>query len=388
MKNNAAFLINSLAGGGAERVVSTLLNNFIDDYDCTLIVFDKTIDYDLDPRINIVSLDMQSSSGVVNFLLLPILAFKLSKVLKSLDIKVLVSFLHRANYVNCLSKLFSSHKVVISERIASSSLYADGSLLSKVSNFLVKHLYAKADLIISVSHAIKMDLQRNYNISVKQEVIYNPYDIDLIHSKSKELVEIDMKNAVVTVGSLSKRKGHAGLLKAFSLLSCQDTQLVILGVGDQLDTLTALSETYGIASRVTFLGFDSNPYKYLAKAKLFVLNSESEGFPNVLAEALVCGCAAISTDCLSGPREILAPGTDYTHQLKDGVELAKYGVLVPTHRPDMLHDAFESLIRDEDKLHSLRQSAYEAIHTFSIEQIASRYLEVINGQVEDYDRSR
>ncbi|MGR5094974.1 N-acetylgalactosamine-N, N'-diacetylbacillosaminyl-diphospho-undecaprenol 4-alpha-N-acetylgalactosaminyltransferase [Vibrio mediterranei] len=377
MRNNVAFLINSLAGGGAERVVSTLMNHFVDDYDCTLIVFEEDIDYDLDPRIKVVSLNVANSSGLVNFLSLPFLAFKLSRVIKSLEITTLVSFLHRANYVNCLSRLFSKHRIVISERIASSSLYSDNSIASRVSNFLVKSLYPKADLIVSVSHAIKADLERNYQVNAKQVVIYNPYDIEAIRSKSELAVPIEMDNTIVTVGSLSPRKGHLGLIKAFSKLADKSAELVILGVGEQLESLKSLANELGVSSRVRFVGFDSNPYKYLSKAKLFVLNSESEGFPNVLAEALVCNCAVVSTDCLSGPREILAPSTDFTSHLKGSIEHAKYGILVPVGDPDSLLQAIESVYQDPHKLQSMRGLANEAIQTFTLEHISSQYLDVI-----------
>ena len=151
------FLINSLDGGGAERVVSTLLNNFVDECDCYLILLEDKISYELDGRIKIIILNknFSTNNGLIKFLSLPILGYKVSKIIKQYNFTQVVSFLYRSNYINILAKYFTKHKVIISERIAPTSMYADDSISSKISKFLIKLLYNKSDLIISVSKAIK-----------------------------------------------------------------------------------------------------------------------------------------------------------------------------------------------------------------------------------------
>ncbi len=369
------FLINSLDGGGAERVVSTLLNNLVDDYDCYLILLEDKISYELDSRIKIIILNNSSSrNGLIKFLSLPLLGYKLSKIIKEYNFSQVISFLYRSNYINILAKYLSKQKVIISERIAPSSMYADNSPSSKISKYLIKTLYNKADLIIPVSKAIKNDLETNFNIKTKQIVIYNPYDIDNIIKLSQEKIniEIDKENSIITVGSLGKRKNHSLLINAFSKVE-KNLKLYILGVGGEEQNLKNLTINLGIQDRVIFLGFDNNPYKYLSKCSTFVLSSNSEGFPNVLAEAMICGCSVISTDCLSGPREILAPSSDIALQLKDTIEEEEFGILTPINNENKMIEAIH-VMRSSDKY---SHKAKERVVDFKIEQIIKEYKDVI-----------
>jgi len=374
------FLINSLDGGGAERVVSTLLNNFVNEYECYLILMENEISYKLDNKVKIINLNENSNiSGIKKLIRLPIIAYKLSKIIKQYNFTQVISFLHRANYVNSLSKIFSNHKVIISERIASSSLYSDSSMTSKISRFLIRSLYNKADLIISVSKAIKYDLEQNFNITTKQIVIYNPYNIEHINNLTKEKIniEINKEKSIITVGSLQKRKNHSMLIKAFSKIEDKEYRLYILGIGTEEENLKLLVKNLKIKDRVVFLGFDNNPYKYLAKCSVFVLSSNSEGFPNVLAEAMVCGCSVISTDCLSGPREILAPCSNENKRLFDNIELAEYGILTAINNEKLLIKAFDLLLNNENLLNKYSIKAKERSLDFTIKNIVNEYKKVI-----------
>lgn len=87
----------------------------------------------------------------------------------------------------------------------------------------------------------------------------------------------------------------------------------------------------GLADKVVFCGFESNPFKYVSRCDCFVLSSDVEGFPNVLIEALACGKPVISTDCSSGPRELLAPATDLHHRAINNYEIGEYGILTPVN---------------------------------------------------------
>lgn len=376
MKNKIAFMINSLAGGGAERVVSTLLNELVDEYECYVILFENKIDYDLDHRVKVITIGHNYRAGLVNFLTLPFLAKSLASTVLKYKLPTVVSFLHRANYVNCLSSILSPHRIIISERIAASSLYQGKSLSSRISHYLIKKLYPKADVIISVSHAIKEELTIKYGIGNKHIVIYNPYHLSRIESLSLESVDIDMRNTIVTIGSLSKRKDHAGLLNALSLIENKALRLVLVGVGDQEQQLKKLATKLNIESRVIFAGFDRNPYKYLSKCSIFVSNSQSEGFPNVIAEALACGCPVVSTDCLSGPREILAPNTNYNVQLRSEMELALYGIIVPINSPVILAQAIDMMcVEQVNEQYRIKSKSRAA--DFNLVHITSQYIDII-----------
>lgn len=380
MIKKIVILINSLDGGGAERVVSTLLNNFVENYECYLILMENKISYELDNRINILYLNETSNeNGAIKFLRLPLIAYKLSKIIKEHQFTQVVSFLHRANYINVISKYISSHQVILSERIASSSMYSDDSITSKVSKYLIKTLYPKSDLIISVTNAIKNDLIDNFDIKVKQEVIYNPYDIKNINRLSKENINIEIhkEKSIITVGSLQKRKNINLLINAFAKIEDDEYKLYILGKGKEKENLKSLARELNIENKVIFLGFDNNPYKYLSKCSIFVLSSNSEGFPNVLAEAMVCGCSVISTDCLSGPREILDPNSDANFQLTNDIELAEFGILTPTNKEKKLKEAMDVIIKDKELRERYCLKTKERMKDFSIEKIIQQYKDVI-----------
>ena len=380
MNKKIVIFINSLDGGGAERVISTLLNNLVEKYECHLILMENKISYELDSRINIISLDEKSNqNGIVKLLRLAIISYKLSKVIKKHNFFQITSFLYRANYVNILAKFLSKHKCIISERIAPSSMYEDNSFSSKISKFLIKNLYNKADKIIPVSKAIENDLIKKFGINIKQKVIYNPYEIEKIEQLSKEDVscEIDRSKSIITVGSLGKRKNHSLLINAFSKIDDKEYKLYILGKGKEESNLKSLVSELRLNERVIFLGFDNNPYKYLSKCGIFVLASNSEGFPNVLAEAMVCGCSVISTDCLSGPREILVPNSDVNFQLENNIELAEYGILIPIKNVDKLQEAMNLIINDESLRKSYQDKAKQRANDFRIDKIIKQYEEII-----------
>ncbi|MDD2698664.1 MAG: glycosyltransferase [Arcobacteraceae bacterium] len=373
-------LINSLDGGGAERVVSTLLNSYIDKYECYLILMESKISYELDSRIKIIFLDEKSNQhGLIKLIRLPIIAYKLGKIIKKYNFSKVISFLHRANYVNVLAKRFGYHKAIISERIASSSLYYDDSITSKISKFLIKYLYNKADLIISVSKAIVNDLKYNFEIKVEQKVIYNPYDIDKIEKLSNEAIEIqiDKEKSIIAVGSLQKRKNYSLLLESFSKLKDEEFKLYILGKGEEEFYLKSLASTLNISDRVVFLGFDNNPYKYLSKCGIFVLTSNSEGFPNVLIEAMICGCRVISTDCLSGPREILSPLSDVEFQLKNTIEVTEYGILTPIEQKKQLEEAILLMINDDELRENYTKKIKERVENFRQNKILNEFENIL-----------
>lgn len=380
MNKKIVILINSLDGGGAERVVITLLNNLVEKYECHLILMENKISYEIDKRINIISLDEKiNQCGIVKLIRLPIIAYKLSKIIKKYKFSQVNSFLYRANYVNILARYLSNHKSVISERIAPSSMYEEKSISSKISKFLIKNLYNKADEIIPVSKAIENDLVKEFSINVKQNVIYNPYDIKKIQELANEpnFYEINREKSIITVGSLGKRKNHNLLINAFSKIDDKEYKLYILGKGEEEINLRILVKNLNLDKRVIFLGFDNNPYKYLSKCGIFVLTSNSEGFPNVLVEAMICGCSTISTDCLSGPREILAPTSNISFQLNDKIEFAEYGVLTPIKNVEKLKEAMNLMINDENLRKNYQDKAKQRANDFKIEKIIKQYERIL-----------
>ena len=371
---NIVILINSLESGGAERVVSNLLNVWVQKYDCYLILIHSYKFYELDKRVKIIDLnESKELSGFVKFLRLSILAYKLSKIIKKYKFEKIVSFLTRANYINILSNIFIKHKTIINERAMPSLQYQYG-INGKINRFLIKFLYSKADLCLSNSYGNMIDLKNNFNVT-ELNYIHNPINLDMIEKMSKEEIEIEKKRfTFVTIGRVDHGKNHRLIIDAIKDI---DADLWIIGDGELKSILELRIENLELNDKVTLLGRKENPFAYISKADCFIFTSNYEGFPNVLVEALTCRLPVISTDCLSGPREILAPNTDIRFQLKEKIELAEYGILTPIKDVNELQKAMCLMINNNDLRKKYKEKAKQRANDFRIEKIIKQYEEIL-----------
>ncbi|WP_419678389.1 glycosyltransferase [Aliarcobacter lanthieri] len=368
-------LINSLESGGAERVVSNLLNNLVNTYDCYLILIHDYKFYDIDSRVKIITLnESKELSGIIKLLRLPILSYKLSKIIKEYEFDKIISFLTRSNYINVLSNIFIKHKTIINERAMPSLQYEYG-IDGKVNRFLIKSLYPKADLCLSNSYGNMMDLNNNFKV-INLDYIHNPFNIEMIEKMSKEEIEIKKKRfTFVTVGRLDKGKNHKLIIDAIRDI---DADLWIIGDGNLKEELQKYIKELSLNDKVYLLGKKENPFAYISKADCFVFASNHEGFPNVLVEALACGLTVITTDCKSGPREILATKSDINFQLENNIELAEYGILTPIESVYNLQEAINLTINDEHLRNKYQDKAKQRANDFRIEEIIKQYEKIIN----------
>ncbi len=369
MKKNLAILINSFGSGGAERVVSILLRE-LKEFNITLVLLERDIFYDTPKDVEVIYLSNSNinSSGVKKLLMLPIFAFKYKKILKDKNIKISLSFLTRSNYVNTIAKLFGSKaKTIISERSYFSFVYGGKNLNSFINKKLVS-LYRFANIATANSKGSALDLERSYKIK-NIKVIYNPIDIEKINAlKSKKIDLLKKRFTLITIGRLVKEKNHSLIIDAIKDI---DVDLWIIGDGELKYELEEKIKSLSIEDRVLLLGREENPYKFLDKADAFVFASNYEGFPNVLIEALACKLPVISTDCLSGPREILAPNTEYKN-LED-IEVAEYGVLTPVGNLNSLKKAI-NLIKNNAKLREEYISkSYKRLEPLTIKNITKEW---------------
>jgi len=184
-----------------------------------------------------------------------------------------------------------------------------------------KKIYDKKN-IITVSKGIEKNfLKFNFDIN-SITTIYNPFDEEKIIILSNEF-NVKEKNYILHVASLRDVKRQDVLLKAYKLANLKE-DLLIIGDGAKKEDLIKLAKDLGIQNRVKFLGLKQNPYPYIKNAKLLVLSSEAEGFGNVLIESLILKTPVVSTDCNSGPREILTGELkNYLSEVNNPEDLAK-----------------------------------------------------------------
>jgi glycosyltransferase involved in cell wall biosynthesis len=241
---------------------------------------------------------------------------------------------------------------------------------------LLGHAYRLADGIIAVSDGVADDLARESGLPrARITTVYNPVLTPDLAAMASEPVAHrwflpSAPPVVLGIGSLSPRKDFPTLVRAFARLRQErDCRLVILGQAasprkteEQRALLIALAARLGVAADVDLPGFVANPFAYLARASVFVLSSAFEGLPGVLIEALACGCPVVSTDCPSGPAEVLEGG--------------RFGALVPVGDDQAMAAAMAATL--ERPIAATTLQARAAI--FSVDQAVDRYLDLLFDQ--------
>ncbi len=368
-------LVYSLSGGGAERVVSYLLAHFhLNKVEIHLFLMNNVIKHDVPDGVTIHFIEKSSSneSGVKKLLKIPLLAYRYAKLTKKLNITHSLSLLTRPNYINIIARYFNRgiNKLMVSERAFPSLQYGYGDINSKINRFLISKLYPKADLIICNSEGNKNDLIENFGIpELATTVINNPIDfkkIDLI-APIEDFFDRNYFN-LISVGRLDEGKNHKLLINAVSELS--NVRLYILGEGHLRHELEDLIKSKNLGEKVFLLGFNSNPYTYLKSADLFIFGSNHEGFPNVLLEAMACSLPILSTNCKSGPSEIL----EYDEKEINGLMVTDYGILVPVKNEEAMKKGIEYF--------SVNQSYYSQCKENIIKRIQDFDTSIILGEFE------
>jgi len=362
------FLINSLSTGGAEKVLTEIANELVKKYEVEIIFLEKNEFYELNKKIQKTYLSnfKGNESGIKKLIYIPILAWKLKRYIKKNNIRIVQSHLFRANYINSFSKLIGSNHIVQLVTTGRVSRYKEMGFIGKINLFLVKHLYAKANLLISKSMGMKKDIEMLFNFKMSHIVINNPYNIRKIEKMAEEVISDFnfQKNKIylISVGRLISLKRYNEIIELLPELD-NNIELIILGEGPEKKKLAKLATKLKVKTRVHFLGQVKNPYKYMKRSNIFISCSESEGFPNVLVEAMICELPVISSDCISGPREILGPN--------------KYGLLFDVGDKNKLLENINILLNDNVLRKQLVKKAKKRSYDFSMEKIVKKYKEIL-----------
>ncbi len=311
-KKTIAVVINSLKlGGGAERVASIVgseLNKR--GYPVHFLVFTDAQDkYEYSGNYFNVGKGININSSLGAFLAIFRRAWRIKKYCKERNIDTIISFMEEANFASIVSKTIFKNK---SKTII--SIRNNPFNKKKNSKKIMKLFYPFASSITVVSRKIKKDLQNNFGLE-KIKVIYNPVDFQKIQILKNEQLSSKYQKlfqnsfVFINIGRLTEQKGQYYLIRAFRDVKkkTENTKLIILGEGPLRKKLEKLIKTLGLENDVFLLGNRANVYKYLANSNCFILSSLWEGLPNTLLEAMAVGLPAISTDCATGSREIIAP---------------------------------------------------------------------------------
>lgn len=395
------FICDSAAGGGAERILTYLVNN-IDrrSYSPSLFLLvrpDRGYPLETDVPVQclarnisfplnillwilgcIISLPLifkpkklpehvRYCKGVLNQLFGGIVS--LGRQLKKEPPQVVVVFLQTSIVITLLACWLYRIRVPV--------CCSDRVLLSQELNrrrfpwlnfWLLRFLFRRAAGFIAVSEEARLDLITNFRVPADRvRTIYNGLDLEKVRAKACESLNEDEQNIMrpgfchfVAVGRLSEQKHFSLLIKSFrhvhSTLPCR---LVILGEGEQRAHLEELIHQLNLDEDVVLVGWCDNPFRIMRAADIFVLSSLYEGFPNVLLEAMAVGLPVISAKCPSGPAELLEEG--------------EFGILVP---PDNVHAlALEMRKMAEDKAFRAHMAAraQERVQDYSLKRMIGQF---------------
>lgn len=381
------FLLPDFEEGGMPKVASNILTGLSNrEFDKYLILLDRNsqLKYEHDAKVIFIIPRGKTKWQKIGVYIKRIFAIK--KLKREQQFDTVISFGVAANIINIITK--GREKTVCTEHALKSLENKTWGFLGTIYNFLMKRFYGKADQLVAISEVMKEDLQKNYAIHKPIDVIYNPHIVSHLTERSAELLDTEEQLLfskgpnLVTVGRLTYAKGQWHLLRIMASLKQRfpDIQLFILGIGELEERLKKLAKQLQIDDNVHFLGFKSNPLKYIQHADIFVLSSLYEGLPNALIEALACRTPVISADCKSGPREIL-DGNKMIHKQISQFECCRYGILTPPFDGKMYFS--EQPLTDAEK-----QMAWGIKRMLSDQELYLQYKERSLERAFDYDLSK
>lgn len=297
------FVITNLSGGGAEKVFVNICSNLVlAGHEATLLLLENKISYDVPSNVKIDFIEDKRLFG--GWLRKILLALKLKAKVRKINYDLVVSTLPYADEV-CLLAGLKKHVCRIANNL--SQEVNKSTKKTKIARKInkIKKTY-KNSRLVAVSDGVAEDLINNFGFLRKNiYIIYNSYNFEYIRSLAKNDSEMNYnKPYILHVGRFSPQKRHDVLFEAFLKIKNKINYNLVL-LADKNTELNSLIVKYGLEDRVFVAGFHKNPYVWMSHAKLVVLSSDYEGLPNVLIESLICGQKVVSTDCPSGPKEIM-----------------------------------------------------------------------------------
>lgn len=350
-------VIPSLHVGGMERVMCELANYMSakDNITVHLVLYGKnpSVFYNLSTKIQLHQPSYNFRDSLRLWFTLRALIF-LRKQITHIHPDTILSFGEYWNSFVLIALIGLKYPVYISDRCQPNKEF------STFHTLLRRWLYPRAAGIIAQTkkaHEIYSEKFKNGRINV----IANPI------REIKRPDKIEQENIILTVGRLIRTKHHERLIKIFSKLNAPDWKLLIIGGNalkqNNLLSLLKLVENLGLKNKVVLAGELVDVDSLYYKSKIFALTSSSEGFPNVIGEALSAGLPVVSYDCIAGPSEMITDGEN--------------GFLVPVFDDELFQKRLQQLIDDEELRQKMAAKAPASVEIFSIEKIGQQYLDLI-----------
>ena len=359
-----ALFTGSMSGGGSERVMldlaSVLANRGLS---VDLVLAHAVGEYlgMVPDKVRVIDLDSRRLVTFVADFLRYVRRERPSAVLSTLLLADLAALIAKLVFGKRL-------RVVVRQATTFSNAYEHETFRNRQYMKLVRLLMPVADNIVAISDGVAADLRTLAPRAAEKIVtVYNP----VVHADTNGMASSSLAHhwfndadvpVILSVGRLTHEKDHPTLLRAFAEVArLRSARLVILGQGPERQSLLKLAEELGVTDRFDLPGFDVNPFRYMARASVFVLSSRYEGFPNVLAQAMACGTPVVSTDCPSGPSEMLEGG--------------RWGRLVPVGDWRAMARAIEETLDNPMPAEALKERA----SVYSVEASVDRYYELLTG---------
>ncbi|MFX0137667.1 MAG: glycosyltransferase [Candidatus Hodarchaeota archaeon] len=381
MKKEILFIIPDLKiGGGAGRVVASLTSHLSEKYKISILSFLYFKEqYSFKAKYYCLKENIGSRKKILKILKLNeiLRPIRIYKYIKSISPDIIVSFMDHSNINAILSKIIFRFKIplIVTTRCNPKIAYKNKKEFRHL-NFLIKILFPlkSVDKIIAVSKEIEDILRADYNIDeTKLITIYNGIDYEeikkLANRKINRYKEIFYNEDIIkfiTVGRLSEEKGYDDLIEIFYNVKTQisNSKLIIIGEGPFRKKIERIIDKKFLNNDVILLGLQRNPYKYMINSDIFLFSSKYEGFPNVLIEALACKLPIISTNCETGPMEILEKG--------------RYGFLVEVQDYDDFKDRIIQLAKDQELMNTYSDLSFKRAKFFDLKIIINKWMSVID----------
>jgi glycosyltransferase involved in cell wall biosynthesis len=367
-RRRVCFVLPSLNGGGAERAAVQILNALDEArWDRSMYLFRREGPYlrDVAPSVRIASGESATRIGRLR---------GLRRFIQATRPDIVVSFLSYFSVLVAARLARIGCRVIFNQQTPMSAFLTDRDYHwrrpadRRLFQIATRIGYRLADLIVTTSRGVADDLARSFGVEADRiRIVHNPVDLESIARSVRESIPPEHQSqwtcpVVVAAGRLAEAKNFPLLIEAVAALRTRvPLHLFILGAGDQEEALVKLAAERGVAASIVFCGFQSNPWKYIARADIFALSSRYGGFGNVLVEAMACGVPVVATT---------SPGT--TEIVADGVD----GLLVEHHDAMSFAAALERVLTDRSLRQRLSEAARRKAQQFALGTVAADYSRV------------